>query len=170
MLVAVQSLGSIWTARGVTAGRQRAYYNTTGVAIGAKIRNRSCVYGYVRVDECSGFEPDSLPRLIHRVFESEGVTVWKGHNKLFLKRPMPAGTRPDAHLFAVTSAEIGEIDRNATWTCDPAKLISFSDGNRQQEVLLILPSFGWVRGRRGTFCVDPWPAQPWIAALSRAGN
>ncbi len=59
MLVAVQSFGSIWTARGartVTEGtnlaRRGAYYNTTGVLAGDVLRNRSCIYGHVRVDEC----------------------------------------------------------------------------------------------------------------------
>src|ERR1035438_208547 len=92
MLVAVQSLGSIWTARGARtdaggtdATRRGAYYNTTGVLAGDKLRNRSCIYGHVRVDECSGFQPLFALRLIHRVYESEGVTVRNGRNKLFLR-------------------------------------------------------------------------------------
>ena len=93
MLVAVQSLGSIWTARGgrtdaggTNSARRGAYYNTTGVLAGDKLRNRSCIYGHVRVDECSGFHPLFAVRLIHRVYESEGVTVRSGRNKLFLRR------------------------------------------------------------------------------------
>ena len=44
MLVAVQSFGSIWTARGASAGcagmnlaRRGAYYNTSGVLAGEQI-------------------------------------------------------------------------------------------------------------------------------------
>ena len=177
MLVAVQSFGSIWTARSASVEidsaksvRRSAYYNTTGVLAGNKVRNRSCLYGYVRLDECSGFHPSLAERIIHRVYESEGVSVWNGRNKLFLRQLTPTGTRPDAHLFRIGSAEMGWIDRSGAWKCSAAQVVSFSEGNSQQEALLILPAFGWVRGERGTFCVDPRRDQPWIAALSRAAQ
>src|SRR5450759_4293399 len=99
MLVAVQSLGSIWTARGprtdaggTNSARRGAYYNTTGVLAGDKLRNRSCIYGHVRVDECSGSHPLFAVRLIHRVYESEGVTVRNGRKKLLRRNFSPEGT------------------------------------------------------------------------------
>ena len=177
MLVAVQSFGSIWTERGATtkggdanAARRRASYNTTGVMVGSTLRSRSCAYGYVRLDECSGFHPSSASRVIHRVYESEGVSVWSGRNKLFLQQLTPAGTRPDVYLLRVGSADIGWIDRRGSWTCSGAQVVSFSEGNGQQEALLILPAFGWVRSERGTFCVDPRRDQPWMAVLSCAAK
>ncbi len=177
MLVAVQSFGSIWTERrastdldGANSARQRAFYNTTGVMAGTIVRSRSCVYGYVRLDECSGFHLSSAERVIHRVYESEGVSVWSGRNKLFLQQLTPAGTRPDVYLLCVGSAEIGWIDRRGSWTCSGAQVVSFSEGNGQQEALLILPAFGWVRSERGTFCVDPRRDQPWMAMLSCAAK
>src|ERR1035441_8158337 len=106
MLVAVQSFGSIWTARGASteavrtnSARRHVYYNTTGVLAGGKLRNRACLYGYVRLDGCSGFHPRLAERLSHRVYESEGVSVWNGRNKLFLRQLTPAGARPDVHPF-----------------------------------------------------------------------
>ncbi|HLH32783.1 MAG TPA: hypothetical protein VKY31_16395 [Terriglobia bacterium] len=177
MLVAVQSFGSIWTERrasrdvdGANCVRRPAFYNTTGVMSGSKLRNRSCVYGYVRLDECSGFHPSSANRVIHRVYESEGVSVWSGRNKLFLRQLMPAGTRPDVYLFRIGSSEIGWIDRSGSWTCNGAEVVSFSEGNGQQEALLILPAFGWIRSERGTFCVDPRRERPWTAVLSCAAK
>jgi hypothetical protein len=172
MLVAIQSFGSIWTVRDAArefdcaqSARRRAYYNTTGVLAGGRMRNRSCLYGHVRVDECSGFHHASAGRIIHRVYESEGLTVWNGRNKLFLRRLTPMGTRPDVHLFGISAAELGWIERNGAWKCDASQVISFSEGNGQQEALLVLPAFGWVRGKCGTFCVDPRRDRPWIATL-----
>jgi hypothetical protein len=177
MLVAVQSFGSIWTARGASTAsdgikpaRRGAYYNTTGVLAAGKLRNRSCVYGYVRLDECSGFDPRFAGRIVHRVYVSEGVLVWNGRNRLFLQRMAPAGTRPDVYLFRTGSTDTGWIDRGGAWHCDAAQVISFSEGNGQQEALLVLPPFGWVRGEKGTFCVEPWLDWPWIARLSRAAR
>lgn len=177
MLVAVQSFGSIWTARGaraVTEGtnlaRRGAYYNTTGVLAGDVLRNRSCIYGHVRVDECTGFHPQVAERFIHRVFESDGVTAGNGRNKLFLRQIAPPGTRPDVYLFRVGSTDAGWINRGGAWKCDAAQVISFSEGNGQQEALLVLRSFGWVRGENGTFCIEPLLDRPWIARLSRAAR
>jgi len=177
MLVAVQSLGSIWTARaanteldGTKSARRGAYYNTTGVLAGGKLRNRSCVYGYVRLDECSGFDLRFAGRIVYRVYESEGMSVWNGGNRLFLRRLAPAGTCPDVYLFRIGSADTGWIDRVGAWKCDAVQVISFSEGNGQQEALLVLPPFGWVRGENGTFCVEPRLDRPWIARWSRAAR
>jgi len=174
MLVAVQSFGSIWTARTANtnpdrtkAAQRDAYYNTTGVLAGEKLRGRSCVYGYLRLDECSGFHPRFVGRFVHRVYESDGVAVWDGRNRLFLRQLTPAGTRPDVYLFRIGTADTGWIDRSGAWMCDAAQVVSFSEVNMQQEVLVVLPPFGWVRGEQGTFCVDPQRDRPWLAALSR---
>ena len=91
-------------------------------------------------------------------------------NKLFLRQLTPVGTFPDMYLFRISAAETGWIDRGGAWKCDAAALVSFSEGNGQQEVLLVLPPFGWVHGEHGTFCVDPRRDRPWIAALSRAAR
>ena len=172
MLVAVQSLGSIWTARGArtdaggtNSARRCAYYSTTGVLAGDKLRNRSCIYGHVRVDECSGFHPKFADRLIHRVY---GVTARNGRNKLFLRQLTPEGTRPDVYLFRIRPTDTGWLDRAGAWNCDAAQVVSFSEGNGQQEALIVLPPFGWVHGTRGTFCAEPRRDRPWMAALSRA--
>jgi hypothetical protein len=175
MLVAVQSFASIWTARGartVTEGanlaRRGAYYNATGVLVGDVLRNRSCIYGHVRVDECTGFHPQVAERFVHRVFESEGVMAGNGRNKLFLQQIIPAGTRPDVYLFRIRPVDAGWLDRNGAWKCDTAQVVSFSEGNGQQEVLIVLPQFGWIHGAQGTFCAEPRRDRPWMAVLSRA--
>jgi len=175
MLVAVQSFGSIWTARcartateGTNLARRGAYYNTTGVLAGDVFRNRSCIYGHVRLDECSGFHPQLAERFIHRVFESEGVTAGNGRNKLFLRQIAPAGTRPDFYLFRIHPVDAGWLDRGGAWKCDAAQVVSFSEGDGQQEILIAIPPFGWVRGTQGTFCAEPRRDRPWMAMLSRA--
>src|SRR5262252_9577933 len=120
MLVAVQDFGSIWTTRPVgctekSSSRQRAFYNTTGIMTGAKLQSRARVYGYVRLDECSGFDLACAARAVHRVYETEGVAVWNGRNRLFLRRLTPAGTHPEMHLFRVRFADVGWIDRRSAW-------------------------------------------------------
>ena len=107
-------------------------------------------------------------RLIHRVYESDGVTVRNGRNKLFLRQLTPEGTRPDVYLFRISPTDTGWLDRAGAWRCDAAQVVSFSEGNGQQEALIVLPPFGWVHGTQGTFCAEPWRDRPWLAVLSRA--
>jgi len=173
MLVAVQDFGSLWTTRPPRCAekssfRQRAFYNTTGIIAGARLQNRARVYGYVRLDECCGFDSTCAAKAIHRVYETEGVGFWNGRNRLFLRCLAPVGTRPEMHLFRVRSSDVGWIDRRSAWLCDVARLISFSEGHGQQEALVLLPPFGWIRSAGGTYCADPLQDRPWVARLSRA--
>ena len=88
MLLAIHSFGSIWTLRQSDRGKGRpefAYFNTTGVLVKDRFRHRSCLYGYVRVDACTGFRPDYAFRYIDRMFISDGLQEFAGKRKLFLK-------------------------------------------------------------------------------------
>jgi hypothetical protein len=94
--------------------------------------------------------------------------VWNGYNKLFLRQFAPTGTRPDTYLFRISPVDAGWLDRDGAWRCDAAQVISFSEGNGQQEILIVLPPFGWVHGTQGTFCAEPQRDRPWMAVLSHA--
>jgi hypothetical protein len=118
----------------------------------------------VRIDGCTGFRPESCDSAIHSVYESDGLSIWNGHAKLFLSRRCSRPLKPDAYLAAVCSAAAGLLPRNALWKCDRAELISFSDSGDAQEALLLAPEFGWVVGPAGTSCLIPDRERPWRAA------
>jgi hypothetical protein len=169
MLVAVHSFGSIWTFRQSDRGKGRtefAYFNTTGVWVRDRFRHRSSLYGYVRVDAYTGFRPDHAFRYRNRVFISEGLQELAGKRKLFLKSLIPSGTRPDMYLVVIGSEHIGFIARSGTWASSDVQVVSFSEGNSNQEVMLMMPAFAWVRGSSGTFCTDPIPREPWKCRLA----
>ena len=71
-------------------------------------------------------------------------------------------------LYLALQRYAGWLDREGAWKCDAAQVVSFSEGNGQQEVLIVLPPFGWVHGTHGTFCAEPRRDRPWKAVLSRA--
>ena len=87
MLIAVLGFGHIWSTRPERRGKLAAHFNTTGVFASGKYRHRSCIYGHIRIDECTGFDPDRAHRWLSRVYESEQLAVWNGKRKLFLKSP-----------------------------------------------------------------------------------
>ena len=142
--------------RGLETFASQSAWNNPGhhLDYAARSRELDLQRVHARVDECSGFHPQFAQRLIHRVFESDGVMVWNGYNKLFLRQFAPTGTRPDTYLFRITPVDAGWLDRDCAWRCDAAQVVSFSEGNGQQEILIVLPPFGWVHGTQGTFCAE----------------
>jgi len=107
--------------------------------------------------------------MLHRIFESEGLVTWDGHRKLFLRAPA-AATIPERYLVAISSEMVGRIDRRETWKCAAAEVVSFSESRDRQEVLLLLPAFGWVRGAMGTFCLTPDRETPARSSLQSVGK
>jgi hypothetical protein len=163
MLICVLGFGHIWSAKPGREGGPAAYFNTTGVLASGKYRYRSCIYVHIRIDECTGFHPIRADLWLYRVYESEPITIWNGRRKLFLKERLPKGSSPERYLTRISSVELGWIDRHAAWICDGGEVISFSEGNGQQEALVLLPSFAWISAASGLFHLIPNEERPWRA-------
>src|SRR5580700_9026287 len=153
MLISVLSFGSVWARRVAKSAQQparfsaldTAYYNTTGVLVGDTLRNRPCVYGVARFNGSSGFRPDCMHQMVQKIFECEPPCVWNGHNKVLFK------------ALVAGAEKSGGINREQPggWLQDGAQLISFSECGGKQEVMLVMPPYTWVRGRLGTFFMEP---------------
>lgn len=172
MLVSVAGFGSLWRrrfdknhdeshrfARGV-------YYNTTGVHIAGAIRQRPKITGYARFDACGGFDPYRPSRAIGRVFECAEPCVWQGDNKLLFQRVLPVPEKPDRFLVVVRSKLNGELSVGGNnWRSRDTWLIAFSETAREQEAMLLMPAYGWLRTSLGQFVLEAELEQPWIAQL-----
>lgn len=163
MLVAVHNFGSIWSARAADPAKARAglaYFNTTGVLVGNRYRHRSCIYGHVRVDSCTGFRPDIATRFLNRVFECDDLQEAGHVRKLFMKTVVAATCAPDLYLLRIDSDLLGTIPRHRSWASPDVRVVSFSERNGKQEALLIAPAFAWICGARRSVCVNPDPREP----------
>ncbi len=175
MLISVLGFGSIWTRRNAKIDRPSgrfgtpgvAYYNTSGVLVSGKLRNRPCVYGVARFNARGGFRPDCLHQMMHKVFDCEPPCVWNGRNKVLFKSLLSRPEKPDAYLVILTAEQSGGVNRDHAggWLHRAAQLISFSECNEQQEIMLVMPAFSWVRGRLGPFYLEPVAQKPWQARL-----
>jgi hypothetical protein len=172
MVVSITGLGSVWRQRfGRDPGDPRrfaraAYYNTTGVPIDGTIRPRSKVAGHARFNSTGGFNPNYPQRMINRVFECDEPCVWQGQNKVFFKYMLAAPRELDFFLVVARQSEIGRLHvGDSGWKSDNGLLISFSQCHDEQECMLLLPAYGWIRSDAGTFALQPMPARPWIARL-----
>lgn len=165
MLISVLGFGSIWTRR--EAKSAVAYYNTTGVLVGNKLRNRPSVYGVARFNAAGGFRPDRMHQMVEKVFDCEAPCVWNSHNKVLFKRLLRRPERPDAYMLIVTEDQSGGIahERTGGWLHHDGRVISFSECNGRQEVMLVMPAYSWVRGNIGTFFLEPNSRKPWHARL-----
>ena len=106
MNVCVLGYGRVWSTRPSGPGRAAAHFNTTGVMAHGIPKTRSHIYGYVRIDECLGFHPGLAAQTIHGVFGADGMTVWNGCRKLYLRTCLPKGTVPDRYLVRVCESEV----------------------------------------------------------------
>ena len=172
MLVSVTAFGSIWRHRfpkgadDALSFARAVYYNTTGVAIDGRMRQRPKITGYARFDRCGGFNPNYPQRMIGRVFECAAPCVWQGNNKLLFRRLLPVPQAPDRYLVVARPEFTGVLTVGANgWRSADTWLLSFSECGRQQEAMLLMAEHSWFETELGRFTLEPDARHPWIARL-----
>ena len=179
MLVTVKGFGGIWERRFgkniayPTGSSQAAFYNTTGVLVKDKVRYRWRIGGKIRFNGVGGFTPTNPSRALNRVFEcKEPETTRGGWTQILFRRMLSGPERPHFYLFVVTAEYTGRIDiRSSCWKADSVQVVALSEHDDQQEAMLLMPAYSWVRGELGTFYAEPSAKQFWSAGLrlERAG-
>ena len=172
MLVAVTGFGSVWRHRVDKERRSSSrfagpvYYNTTGLIVNGRVRQRPKICGYLRFDTIGGFDAHHPFRMIHRIFECADPSTWNGCNKLLFERIVGGNQRPERYLVVVRSdlnghLRVGEED----WRSPESWLIAFSECARQQEALMLLGSNDWVQTDVGKFVLQTSEQRPSEARL-----
>jgi hypothetical protein len=87
------------------------------------------------------------------------------------QRKLTRPERPDLYLFVVTAERTGHLDIRSPWKADAVQVVALSEHADEQEAMLLMPAYSWVRGELGTFYVEPCTKQFWSAELrlGRAG-
>ena len=151
-------------------GRRRfargAYFNTTGVTVNGRVRQRPQIVGYARFNGGGGFDANRPSRTINRVFECADPCVWLGQNKLLFKRMLAVPEKPDGFLVVVRPQITGILKTgSANWRSADSWLIAFSECRDQQEARLLMPAYGWIRSELGMFVLEPVTGRPWVGKL-----
>jgi hypothetical protein len=151
VIVQAVSFGSLWLT-----GRHnpRTVWNTTAVTVNGILRSRAQTYGLVRLSA-----PEAQRLSAH---SGRGATRWicsdvsvhNGARTIHLQRPASKSAHPDRYLVAVSTGLVGKLSPDS-WDADTTQLLSFSQCASEQEVLLLLPAFGWVRGSAGSAVLTP---------------
>ncbi|MEZ5398677.1 MAG: hypothetical protein R2729_03355 [Bryobacteraceae bacterium] len=103
--------------------------------------------------------------MLYKVFDCEPPCTWNGHKKVLFKTLLRGPEKPDAYLVVVKSEQTGGAIKRGDWLDSKTILISFSECGADQEVMVIMPAYSWVRGALGTFFLEPVAARPWEARL-----
>lgn len=146
--------------------RRAAYFNTTGIYVDGHVVRHRKIAGHARFNGVGGFNPYYPQRAVGSVFECDEPSIWNGQNKVFFERRLVHPQTPDYFLVVVRSGEFGYVDVGAPgWKSGGCLLISFSEWQDQQELMLLAPPDGWVRTILGRGAVHSDVARPWSARL-----
>lgn len=157
MLVSVHNFGSNWWARfgrdpndPYRFTRHAAYYNSTGVRCGRKIRRHWLVSGLIRFNGMSDFNPHLPHRAIGRIFSGSDLTFACGGNRLLLERRAPKAATPDCYLVVISSLQHGGIDfTSRVWKSIFSRVVAASALRDMQEAMLLMKPGDWVQTNRG---------------------
>jgi hypothetical protein len=169
MLVQIVNFGTNWWAGfGHDPGdryrytRHAAYYNSTGVRCGRKVRRHWVVPGLLRFNGVGDFKPHFPDRAIGNTFVCAGPDFACGGSRLLFKKKLHPSSAPDCYLVVLSAAQHGRIDfasdcRKATTT----SVIAASQLRHVQETMLLMKRRDWVRTDWGLWHLN-------VAEASRA--
>jgi hypothetical protein len=157
MPVTVISFGSNWWARFGRDPRDRcrftrraAYFNSTGLRSGSKVRRYWIVPGLLRFNGAGDFNPQFPDRAIGATFECADLTFAFGGNRLLFVRRIRNCPLPDYYLFALASERCGAFDcRNSGWKSESVIPITVSQHRDRAEALLLMRRGDWVKTSLG---------------------
>jgi hypothetical protein len=169
MIIGLEGFGSVWSTRMGPSRERTAFYNTTGIVLDGRLRHRSRLFGQIRFNAVGGFNPKHIEANIGRLFESARIPT-SDSSCLLLHHFFSRRELPDYYLFRVTSDANGllDVDRNG-WKSDGVILVSLSQLGEQQEAMLLMPVYSWIRSDVGRFAAQPSADCPWRASLEWKG-
>lgn len=180
MLVTLMEFGSIWETRQRTTRSARgidrtAFFNTTGLTVKEAAGYRWKFGGKLRFNSGGAFDPHLPKRSLNKVWEcGEPATCPRGWVQMLCWRKLPKPEMPDFYLFRLATSRLGRIEfRSGQWCSPDVQVISISEGkihgSVEQEALVLMPKYAWVRSAAGAFHAEP-NKQFWSGRLVLSGE
>jgi hypothetical protein len=173
MLVKILEFGSNWWARFGHDPQDRyrytkhaAYFNSTGVRCGSKMRRYWIVPGLIRFNGVGDFNPQFPSRAVGEIFECTDLVFARGGNRVLFRRRVGQPCRPDCFLLTVSSARLGALSVKASdWKSESLTPIAVSHIGERQEAMLLMKAGDWVRSTLGIWLLRVARNLPHGAAL-----
>jgi hypothetical protein len=153
MLVKVLKFGTNWWSRLGRDGdhpgrlvRHSAFYNSTGVRCGRKVRRHWIVPGLIRFNAVGDLNPWRPDKALGQTFLCSNLDFLFGGNRLLLVRKVPKDIPPEWYLVVVTHELHGSIDFTFPgWRSPQSRVIAASQLREMQEVMLLMKVGDWVK-------------------------
>ena len=157
MLVRILKFGSSWWARfgrdpydRHRFTRHAAYFNSTGLPSGGKVRRHWIIPGLIRFNGVGDFNPHSPNRSVGVTYECADLVFALGGNRLLFRRKIAGSSRPNYFLAVLSADEFGAFDcLSPDWKADSVKAIAVSQCRARQEAMLLMKPLDWVRTMLG---------------------
>jgi hypothetical protein len=178
MLVQVLSFGTNWWARfGRNIDdphrftRHAAYYNSTGVRCGNKIRRHWIIPGLIRFNGIGDFNPNLPDRAIGRTFICSNLTQAFGGNRLLFQSRAHKSAPPDFYLIVISSDVHGQVDfTSGVWKSVFSQVIAASQLRGTQEAMLLMKTGDWLQTNSGFWQLSATRDSGERATLARLGG
>lgn len=131
--------------------KHAAYYNSSGVECGQKIRRHWIVPGLIRFNGNGGFDPHCPSRSVGQVFLCTEPAFAYGGNRVLFERKLKKSETPDYFLVGVSSGRYGGIAFHSDWKTDRCLTIATSGLRDKQEALLLMKIGDWVHTNLGSW-------------------
>jgi hypothetical protein len=173
VLVKILNFGSNWWARSGQDAHDRyrftrhaAYFNSTGLRSGNKVRRHWIVPGLIRFNGVGGFNPHFPDRALGKTFECTDLTFAYGGNRLLFVKNAEQMLAPDYYLVVLSSETRGAINfGDAGWKSDSAMPIAVSSSGYRQEAMLLMKPLDRVRTSLGVWRLKLGPNVRYGASL-----
>lgn len=157
MLVKILRFGSNWWARVGRDPRDRyrftrhaAYFNSTGLWAGNKVRHHWIVPGLIRFNGVGDFKPQFPNRSVGVTFECAEPAFALGGNRILFQRKAAPSVPPDYFLVVLSADQHGTLECLASdWKADSVRVIALSQCGAKQEAMLLMKPLDWVSTRLG---------------------
>jgi len=173
MLVQILKFGSNWWARfgrepldHYRFTRHAAYFNSTGLRFGNKIRRHWIVPGLIRFNGVGDFNPQFPNRSVGMTFECADLIFALGGNRVLFQRKAADFAQPDCFLTVISNDRFGTFDcQTSDWKADSVLPIAVSECRDEQEAMLLMKPLDWVRTTLGVWQLKTSPGSTERARL-----
>jgi hypothetical protein len=178
MLVKILNFGSNWWSRfgrdphdSLRFTRHAAYFNSTGVRCGRKVRRHWIVPGLIRFNGVGDFSPHHPNRSLGKTFECSELEFMFGGNRMLFERCAPQCSSPDYYLAVISEERHGHCEFAANrWKSPSSRVIAVSQLRELQEAMLLMKPGDWVRTICGVWQLSLSPSLPFGAMLQLVGD
>lgn len=177
MLVTILGFGCNWWRRYGANARDRfrytkhaAFYNSTGVQCGRKIRRHWIVPGLIRFNGSAPHMRQDLNLLIGQTFVcTEPVFALGGYRVVFERQADKRQKTPDYFLVVLSADRFGAVQfEQQTWKSDAVHVIAASRLRDKQETMLLMQLGDWIETNLGRWYLTAVPDLQIGAALQLA--